>query len=95
MNLREVVESCANPEVAAAALASIGGVVAAKVREVAAQNGVADGALVADLVREFRRHSCPSVVTSAEEAMRRSEVPVLTGLQHILAHSLIRRALAA
>jgi len=33
-------------------------------------------------------------VTSAEEAMRRSELPVLAGLQHILAHALARRALA-
>jgi hypothetical protein len=95
VNLGEVVETCVIPEVGAAALASIGGVVAAKVRDVAARGGVPDGAVVADLVREFREHSCPSVVTSAEEAMRRSELPVLTGLQHILAHALIRRTLAA
>jgi hypothetical protein len=94
INLREVVDSCAIPMVAAAALASIGGGVAAKVRDAAARKGVPDGVLVADLVREFRQHSCPSVVTSAEEAMRRSELPVLTGLQHILAHALIRRSLA-
>ena len=90
VSLREVVDSCANPNVAAAALASIGGGVAAKVRAIAARSGVADGVLVAQLIREFRDHSCPGFVTSAEEAMRRSELPVLAGLQHILAHSLLR-----
>ena len=93
IKLREVFDSCSNPKVAAAALASIGGVVAAKVRAVAARNGVPDGVLVAALVREFREHSCPSVVASAEEGMRRSEVPVLTVLQQILEHALARRAL--
>jgi hypothetical protein len=93
IKLREVFDSCSNPKVAAAALASIGGDIAAGVRAVAAQNGVPAGVLVAELVREFREHSCPSVVASAEEAMRRSELPVLTVLQQILAHALVRRAL--
>ena len=94
VNLREVVDTCANPNVAAAALASIGGGVAAKVRAVAARHGMPDGVLVAELVREFREYSCPSVLTSAEEAMRRSDLPVLAGLQHILLHALVHRALA-
>jgi len=94
VKLREVFDSCAHPAVAAAALASLGGDVAENLRAVAARDGVPAGVLVGELVREFREHSCPSVVTSAEEAMRRSELPVLTGLQHVLAHALIRRALA-
>jgi len=93
IQLREVFDSCANPKVAAAALASIGGDVAASVRGVAAQNGVPAGVLVAELVREFREHSRPSVVASAEEAMRRSELPVLAVLQQIIVHALVRRAL--
>ncbi len=93
VKLEEVFHSCSNPWVAEAALASMGGIVAANVRAAAAQSGVADGTFVAKLMREFREHSCPAVVTTTEEAMRRSELPVLTGLQHILAHALIRRAL--
>jgi hypothetical protein len=93
VNLQEVEDSCANPAVAAAALASLGGVVATNVRAAAARNGVPAGVLVTELVREFREHSCPGVVTSAEEAMRRSELPILTGLQLIIAHALARRAL--
>jgi hypothetical protein len=93
IQLREVFDSCANPKVAAAALVSIGGDVAASVRGVAAQNGVPAGVLVAELVREFREHSCPSVVASAEEAMRRSELPILAVLQQIIVHALVRRAL--
>ena len=93
VKLEEVFHSCSNPRVAEAALASMGGVVAANVHAAAARNGVADGAFVAKLMREFREHSCSAVVTMTEEAMRRSELPVLTGLQHILAHALIRRAL--
>src|SRR5208337_5125826 len=93
IKLREVFDSCCNPKVAAAALASIGGDVAASVRAVAARNGVPAGDLVAQLVREFREHSCPSVVASAEEAVSRSEMPVLAVLQQILAHALVRRTL--
>ena len=93
IKLGEVLASCSNPWVASAALASIGGGVAGAVRAVAEREGAPDGVLVAQLVREFRDHACPSVVTSAEEAMRGSDLPVLTGLQHILAHALIRREL--
>ena len=93
IKLEEVLHSCSNPGVAEAALASMGGVVAANVRAAAARNGLADGAFVAKLVREFREQSCPAIVTTTQEAMRRSELPVLTGLQHILTHALIRRGL--
>lgn len=94
VKLREVFDSCSNPAVAAAALASMGGGVAANVRDVAARKGVPAGVLVGELVREFRDQSCPSVLTSAEEAMRRSDLPVLAGLRHVLAHALARRGLA-
>jgi hypothetical protein len=91
IKLREVERSCAHPAVAAAALASLGGGVAAKVRAAAARTGAAPGVFVAGLVRDFREHACPGVVTAAEEAMRRSETPILTGLEHILADALPRR----
>ena len=94
IKLREVVRSCTNPRVAEAALASIGGAVAARIRAEAALSDMAPGALVAELVREFDDHCCSSIRVSAEEAMRASEQPVLTGLQHILAHALLRRVLS-
>jgi hypothetical protein len=94
IKLREVVRSCTHPRVAEAALASIGGAVAARIRTEATRSDTAPGTLVAELVREFDDHCCSSIRVSAEEAMRASEQPVLTGLQHILAHALLRRVLS-
>ena len=93
IKLQEVVRSCTNPRVAEAALASIGGAVEAKICGEAARTEMAPGLLVAELVREFDEHCCSSIRASAEEAMRASEQPVLAGLQHILAHALLRRVL--
>jgi hypothetical protein len=94
VKLRDVENSCTHPAVAAAALASLGGAVAAKVREAAARTGAPPGDFVAGLVRDFREQARPGVVTAAEEAMRRSQTPILTGLKHILADALPRGALA-
>ncbi|HZZ62817.1 MAG TPA: hypothetical protein VFE63_16915 [Roseiarcus sp.] len=91
IKLREVDNSCAHPAVAAAAHASLGGGVAAKVQAAAARTGAPPGVFVAGLVREFREHARPCAVAAAEEAMRRSETPVLAGLERILADALPRR----
>ena len=93
VNLGEVFRSCSNRWVAEAALASLGGVVGANVQAAAERHGVSGGVIVGELVQEFRQHSCPAIVKSIEQAMHRSELPILTGLQHVLAHALIRRAL--
>jgi hypothetical protein len=94
VKLREVETSCVHPAIAAAALASLGGAVAAKVRAAAARTGAPPGDFVAGLVRDFRQQARPGVVMAAEEAMRRSETPVLTGLEYILADTLPRGAFA-
>jgi hypothetical protein len=94
VKLRDVENSCAHPAVAAAALASLGGAVAAKVRAAAARTGAPPGDFVAGIVRDFRGQARPGVVTAAEEAMRQSETPILTGLEHILADALPPGALA-
>jgi len=94
IKLQEVVRSCTNPRIAEAALASIGGAVAARIRAEATRGDIAPGALVAELVSEFDEHCCSSIRASTEEAMRASEQPVLTGLQHILGHALLRRVLS-
>jgi hypothetical protein len=94
MRLSEVLRACSNARVAEAAVASIGGAVWARVC-VEAEAGEGDpGELAAQLVREFDDHACPAVRASVEEGMRGSELPVLAGLRHILAHALLRRALA-
>ena len=95
MRLREVLRACSNARVAEAAVASIGGPAWVRLCVEAEADGGAPGELAAQLVREFDDHACPAMRASVEDAMRGSELPVLTGLRHILAHALLRRTLAA
>ncbi len=94
MRLREITRTRSNPRVAEAALVSIGGDTARRICAQAEESGVAAGELTACLVREFDGQACSMVRASVEDALRRSETPILAGLQRILEHALSQRALA-
>ena len=95
MRLREVIHTCSNEKVAEAALISLGNACATIVAVAAARRGVSQGRFVADVARDFERHTGTCVWAQAEQAMRGADQPVLVGLYVILAQGLLRENLRA
>ena len=84
MLMSDLLNSCANEGVAEAAVASIGGAIAGRVRSEAEERGVTVGALVSTRVRNFRRHASERDWRDLTEALRGQDFPVLSGLGVIM-----------
>ena len=85
---REIIQSCSNEKVASAALASIGGFFAARVEAIADNAGMESGALAARAVRYFGEKAGAAEWDDLRCALVGQDLPVLTGLRHILEFSL-------
>lgn len=84
MLIQEIIRSCANEEVAQAAVASIGHTFSSKIHDVAASYGLSVGAYTALSVERFARHGDEGELRSVLTAMHASQEPVLAGLHRIL-----------
>jgi hypothetical protein len=87
MITRKIVQSCSNPAVARAALASIGGDFAAHFDARASRCNTSAGVLAARMVREFADRETDEERKRVEEAARGSDQPILSGLLHILSEA--------
>src|SRR5271154_2289579 len=84
MIVREIVQTCSNPHVARAAVASIGGDFARRFTHDAAQRNLSSGLFAAGLVRRFSRRAGESDWEGVGEATRGADQPILSGLRYIL-----------
>jgi hypothetical protein len=84
MRTTELFRTCANEHVAGAALACIGGKLQRRVAAAARGAGVTSGAYVAGLVVDYDRKASPRRRKILETGMVRSEMPILTGLRHVV-----------
>ena len=84
MNMLKVVRSCANAQVAHAAVISIGGEFARRVAGEAASKGLSCGSYVAKAVLAFEQSSDLREWARAEQETRGADQPILVGLRHIL-----------
>jgi hypothetical protein len=86
MIVREIVQTCSNPHVAHAAVASIGGDFARRFVTDAAKRNLTSGLFAAGLVRRFSRHAGERDWEGVGEATRGADQPILSGLRYILEH---------
>ena len=84
--LEEILRSCANPNIAAAAVVSIGGPFASRVSLLAGAAGMRPGDFVAREVMRFSEAGNEAIQGEMAEALRGSDQPILLGLQLIVAH---------
>ncbi len=84
MLVSDLLHSCANEGVAEAAVASIGGALAARLRAEAGERGMSVGALVSSLVRAFAREASERDWRHLATAVRGQDLPVLSGLDVIV-----------
>ena len=84
MLIEEIVRSCANHDVAEAAVASIGGAAFAAVADRAAGCGMSVGAFAAQSINRFVNHGDEAELRSVIAAMCGSQEPLLAGLHRIL-----------
>ena len=89
MLMADILHSCADEGIAAAAVASIGGPFAAAVRAEAGRTGLTTGALTASLVSGFARDASERDWRELTAAMAGADHPVLAGLQ-AMAESALR-----
>ena len=84
MIVREIIVTCSNPHVARAAILSIGGDFARRFSSDAASRNLSSGLLAAKLVRDFARYAGDGDWEGLDDAIRGADMPVLSGLRHIL-----------
>jgi hypothetical protein len=82
--IAEIIHTCSNEKVAQAAVASIGSDFAFKVKSRASEKGMSIGAFTARTVLQFDRSVGEKEKQAVRAAMRGSDQPILSGLQHIL-----------
>ncbi len=92
MIAREIVHTCSNVHVARAALASIGGDLAARVLNRAHGANLTGGAFVAHLVKDFLRRADDEEWDGVDHAAQGADQPILSGLRYILDNRLERAA---
>jgi hypothetical protein len=92
MIVREIVHTCSNAHVARAALASIGGEFARHFAAKASSKNMPAGVLAAKIVKEFARSAADEEWDCVDEAVRRADQPILSGLRYILSQALRDRA---
>lgn len=91
MLMADILHSCADEGIAAAAVASIGGPFAAAVRAEAGRAGLSVGALTASLVAGFARDASERDWRELSAAMAGVDHPVLAGLQAMAERALRHR----
>lgn len=84
MSIDEIVHTCSNEKVAHAAVVSLGFDFASRVRTEAERHGIAMGAFVAGIVREFGEGADARELKAVYSAMDRADQPILSGLRFIL-----------
>lgn len=80
----EIVRSCSNDKVAAAALASIGGPFAARIVAHAESEGLEVGQLAAAMVRRFAQNAATDDWQALRFSIAGTDQPILSGLRYIL-----------
>ena len=90
MLMADILHSCTDEGIAAAAVASIGGPFAAAVRREAERRGLSAGALTASLVVSFARTASEHDWRALSATIAGSDLPVLDGLQAMAEHVLRR-----
>ena len=88
MIVREIVITCSNPDVARAAIASIGGDFAQRFSRDAESRNLSSGRLASRLVRGFAKHADESAWKGVGDATQGADMPILSGLRYILERSL-------
>ena len=88
VNMRKLARTCSIPQVAEAAVVSIGGDLARHTSLKAARSGMSRGAYVADMVSAFEREADLRAWARAEQETRGMDQPILAGLRHLLEKSL-------
>ena len=91
MLMAEILHSCTDEGIAAAAVASIGGPFAAAVGAEAERSGLSIGALTASLVASFARDASERDWRELSIAMAGADHPVLKGLQAMAERALRHR----
>ena len=84
MVINDIVNSCSNEYVAEAAVASIGGTFARRVREAASRRGVRPGAFAATMVMSFRSRAHAREFDALQHAVAGDDQPVLSGFRLIV-----------
>ena len=88
MLIRELIRTCANENVAQAAVASIGRRFAGDVQEAADISGLTIGGFTALSVQRFFRKGDEAELRSVVAAMDKAQEPILAGLHRILCSEL-------
>ena len=91
MLMADILHSCTDEGIAAAAVASIGGPFAQAIRSEAARSGLTVGALTASLVSGFARDASERDWRELTAAMAGADHPVLSGLQAMAERALRHR----
>ncbi len=84
MLVSDLLHSCANDRVAAAAVLSIGGTFASRIQREADERGVTVGVYASRIVRDFADGAGEREWRDLVSAIRGQDHPVLSGLQVIL-----------
>lgn len=84
MIVREIIVTCTHPEVARAAVLSIGGDFAQRFSRDAASRNLTSGLLASKLVRDFARRADDGDWEDLDDAIRGADMPILSGLRHII-----------
>jgi hypothetical protein len=92
VNMRKVARTCSIPQVAEAAVISIGGELARLTSLKAAWSGMSRGAYVADMVLAFQRRADLRAWARAEQETRGMDQPILAGLRHLLEKRFVSEA---
>lgn len=84
MLVADLIHSCSNEMVAQAALSSIGGRFAERVRVAAHEKGLSVGRFVSVVVRDFARRADDHVREALRDRITGDDQPLLTGLRAVL-----------
>ena len=84
MVIQDIMNSCSNEQVAEAAVASIGGTFARRVRETATRRGVRPGALAASAVLRFRSNARATEFEALQQAVAGDDLTLLRGFAFIV-----------
>ena len=91
MIVSEILKTCSHEKVAQAAAVSIGGLFYERVSGAAHESGLPPGLFVARAVRDFDHSADATQKLAIERAVRKSDMPLLAGLQKIVEKSLDSR----
>ncbi len=95
MVVQDIVNACANANVAEAAVVSIGGAFARRVRDAASRKGVRAGIWAATAVIQFRSRARAGDLENLQRAVAGEDQPVLSGFRLIVEPALAEAGKAA